>query len=241
MLGVGHVVSGSSFSSAQRDSARGSGGVCTSFFHVGGLVVARASGAPREGGILAAVAEPKPRILQGNRDMFWSLAVLLVICAAFAGIAGQCTFSPSGPEQGPVPDFDARASLEQDARSLPFPIRSPEVPEGWTSNSGRVQGFADTTSSHVGWVTGERSYVELVQSDAPLDAFRNLNGGPRSDRSMIPVHGQEWTVFDGDDVRPVWVLDLGDARVAVTGSAATSDFESLAVAAQGAEPLPAQG
>src|SRR5699024_1814107 len=138
-------------------------------------------------------------------------------------------------------DFDARASLEQDARSLPFPIRSPEVPEGWTSNSGRVQGFADTTSSHVGWVTGERSYVELVQSDAPLDAFRNLNGGPRPDRSMIPVHGQEWTVFDGDDVRPVWVLDLGDARVAVTGSAATSDFESLAVAAQAAEPLPAHG
>ena len=57
------------------------------------------------------MAEPKPRILQGNRDMFWSVAVLMVICAAFAGLAGLCTFSPSGPEQGPVPAFDAEAFL----------------------------------------------------------------------------------------------------------------------------------
>src|SRR5699024_7293791 len=55
-LGVGHVASAASFSSAQRDSARGSGGVCTSFFHVGGPVAARASGAPGEGWIVAAVA-----------------------------------------------------------------------------------------------------------------------------------------------------------------------------------------
>lgn len=179
--------------------------------------------------------------MQGNRDMFWSLVVLMAICAAFAGLAGQCSFSPSGPEQGPIPDFDAQASLEQDARSLGFAIRSPEVPEGWTANSGRVESFAGTSSSHVGWVTGERSYVELVQSDAPVDAFRSLSGGPRPNVSEIPVQGQEWTVLTGDDVRPVWVLDLDDVRVAVTGSAPNSDFEALAAAVQSSDPLPAQG
>lgn len=190
------------------------------------------------GGILTAVAEPKPRILQGNRDMVWSLVILMAICAAFAGIAGLCTFSPSGPQQGPIPEFDAEASLRQDARSLDFAIRSPEVPEGWTSNSGRVESFAGTSSSHVGWVTGERSFVELVQTDAPLEDLRRVGGGPRSSMSMIPVAGREWTVFTGDDVRPVWAVDLGDARVAVTGSAATSDLEALAAAVQDAEPLP---
>lgn len=190
------------------------------------------------GGILTAVAEPKPRILQGNRDMVWSLVILMAICAAFAGIAGLCTFSPSGPQQGPIPEFDAEASLRQDARSLDFAIRSPEVPEGWTSNSGRVESFAGTSSSHVGWVTGERSFVELVQTDAPLEDLRRVGGGPRPSMSMIPVAGREWTVFTGDDVRPVWAVDLGDARVAVTGSAATSDLEALAAAVQDAEPLP---
>ena len=195
---------------------------------------------PRVGGILDAVAEPKPRILQGNRDMFWSVVVLMVICGLFAGVAGLCTFSPSGPEQGQIPQFDADASLRQDARSLEYPIRSPEVPADWTANSGRVQGFAGTTSSHVGWVTGERSYVELVQSDAPEDAFRSLNGGPRPERTMVPIAGREWTVLTGDDVRPVWVLDLDDVRVAVTGSAPTDQFETLAAAVQEAEPLPTQ-
>lgn len=193
---------------------------------------------PRVGGILALVAEAKPRILQGNRDMFWSVVVLMVIIGIFAGAAGQCAFTPSGPKQGAIPAFDADASLRQDARSLGFPVRSPEVPEGWVSNSGRVESFAGTSSSHVGWVTGERSFVELAQSDAPEDAFRSLGGGPRPERTIIPVTGREWTVFTGDDVRPVWVLDLGDARVAVTGSAATSDFEALAAAVQRAEPLP---
>ena len=193
------------------------------------------------GGILTGVAEAKPRILQGNRDMFWSVVVLMVICGLFAGVAGLCTFSPSGPEQGQIPQFDADASLRQDARSLEYPIRSPEVPADWTANSGRVQGFAGTTSSHVGWVTGERSYVELVQSDAPEDAFRSLNGGPRPERTIVPIAGREWTVLTGDDVRPVWVLDLDDVRVAVTGSAPTDQFETLAAAVQEAEPpLPTQ-
>ena len=193
------------------------------------------------GGILTGVAEAKPRILQGNRDMFWSVVVLMVICGLFAGVAGLCTFSPSGPEQGQIPQFDADASLRQDARSLEYPIRSPEVPADWTANSGRVQGFAGTTSSHVGWVTGERSYVELVQSDAPEDAFRSLNGGPRPERTIVPIAGREWTVLTGDDVRPVWVLDLDDVRVAVTGSAPTDQFETLAAAVQDAEPpLPTQ-
>lgn len=198
----------------------------------------RAAGGSHTGGILAAVADAKPRILQGNRDMFWSLVVLMGICALFAGVAGLCTFSPSGPQQGPIPEFDAEASLRQDARSLDFAIRSPEVPDDWTSNSGRVQGFAGTSSSHVGWVTGERSFVELVQTDATMDDFRTLGGGPRPSRTVVPVAGREWTVYSGDDVRPVWALDLGDARVAVTGSAGTGDFEELAAAVQAADPLP---
>ena len=211
-----------------------------SLLHLTAPAGGQAPDLPQAGGILAAVAEAKPRILQGNRDMFWSVVVLMLICGIFAGVAGQCTFSPSGPQQGAIPEFDADASLRQDARSLDFPVRSPAVPEGWTSNSGRVESFAGTSSSHVGWVTGQRSYVELVQSDAPEEEFRSLGGGPRPDRTIVPVTGQEWTVFTGDDVRPVWVLDLDDVRVAVTGSASSSDFEALAAAVQDEDPLPGQ-
>lgn len=186
------------------------------------------------------MAEAKPRILQGNRDMFWSMVVLMAIVGAFAGLSGMCSFSPTGPEQGPVREFDARASLEKDAETLGFAIRLPEVPEGWTSNSGRVQGISSFTSSHTGWVTGDRTYIELIQSDAPEDVLRSVDGEPRPSRTMIPVAGTEWSIYTGDDVRPVWVLDTGDVRLGITGSAPTSDFETMAAAVQDAEPLPAR-
>ena len=184
------------------------------------------------------VAEGKPRILQGNRDMVWSMVVLMLLCAAFAAASGLLTFSPGGPEDGPIPEFDAEASLRQDARYLPVAIRLPEQPPGWTANSGRVQEIEGQDSSHVGWVTPGRDYVELVQSLAGVEDFRSLQGGPRPDETTREVDGRPWTVFTGDDVRPVWVSDLGDARVAVTGSAPEADLEKMAAAVQVAEPLP---
>lgn len=184
------------------------------------------------------MAEGKPRILQGNRDMVWSMVVLMLLCAAFAAASGLLSFSPGGPEDGPIPEYDAEASLRQDARYLPVPIRLPEQPRGWTANSGRVQELAGQDSSHVGWVTPGRDYVELVQSLADVEAFRSLQGGPRPVESTRDVAGRPWTVFSGDDVRPVWVTDLGDARVAVTGSAPDADLETMAAAVQAAAPLP---
>ena len=140
------------------------------------------------------MAEGKPRILQGNRDMVWSMVVLMLLCAAFAAASGLLSFSPGGPEDGPIPEYDAEASLRQDARYLPVPIRLPEQPRGWTANSGRVQELAGQDSSHVGWVTPGRDYVELVQSLADVEAFRSLQGGPRPVESTRDVAGRPWTV-----------------------------------------------
>lgn len=171
-----------------------------------------------------------------------SLLVLGVIVLAFAGLAGLCSFNPGDPEQGPVPEFDATASLESDARNLDFEVRDPDVPDGWMPNSGRVQQFGEFVSSHVGYVTDGETYVELVQSDAPVEDFRGVNNdGPRPDMATVPVGGREWTTFTGEDeVRPVWVSDFEGARVAITGSGTQDEFEQMALAVDEAEVLPAQ-
>jgi len=103
-----------------------------------------------------------------------------------------------------------------------------------------VRDLGGSDASHTGWVTPDRQYVELVQSLAQVDDFRRLQGGPRPDRSTVDVDGRQWTVFSGDDVRPVWVNDLGDARVGVTGGAGEAEFRALAAAVQRAAPLPRQ-
>src|SRR5690349_5511461 len=78
----------------------------------------------------------KPRLLQDGRDMFWSIAPLVIACIVLAGIVGMCSFSPGGTNRGPVPAYDATGALEADALTLGFPVRLPHLPSGWQANSG---------------------------------------------------------------------------------------------------------
>ena len=43
----------------------------------------------------------KPRMLQDGRDMFWSIAPLVIACIVLAGMLGMCSFAPNGPGKGP--------------------------------------------------------------------------------------------------------------------------------------------
>ncbi|MGA8546536.1 MAG: DUF4245 family protein, partial [Mycobacterium sp.] len=58
----------------------------------------------------------KPRLLQDGRDMFWSIAPLVVACIILAGMVGMCTFAPRGANRGPVPSYDAAGALRADAQ-----------------------------------------------------------------------------------------------------------------------------
>ena len=60
---------------------------------------------------LPAPKPEKPRILQDGRDMFWSIAPLVIACIVLAGMLGMCSFAPSGPGKGPTPSYDAPAAL----------------------------------------------------------------------------------------------------------------------------------
>lgn len=186
------------------------------------------------------VADSKPRILQGNRDMIWSMLALMAGCLVFAAIGGFVSCSPGGkPQTGPIPEFDAAHAYAQDARTMPYPVREPQLPEGWQSNSGRTQDAAGNPVSIVGYVTPDGGYVELLQTNAVALDLRGFGQGPRPHEQALPLAGHEWTVFTGDeDIRPMWVLDLGEVRLGVSGQSTQAEFETMARAASEAEPLP---
>ncbi|QTJ68439.1 DUF4245 domain-containing protein [Rhodococcus sp. ZPP] len=189
------------------------------------------------------MASDKPRILHNNRDMVWSLVPLVLFCVLIAGIASQCTFSPGGPTTGPIPSFDIDAALKYDANDLPFPVRQPETPEGWTPNSGSrsiVSGDGGGDSSTVGFITPAGRYIQLTQSNAletVLVPF--VAGGPRTTTGTEEIAGHTWIVYGGEGVEPIWVSDFGDVRLVVTGSASPEAFEQLTTAAAEAPILPA--
>jgi hypothetical protein len=205
---------------------------------------------------------PKPaksRLLQDGRDMFWSMAPLIVACIVLAGVLGMCSFQASGPAEGPVPTYDAAGALQADADALKIPIRLPQLPAGWQPNSGSRNGIdggrTDPTSgeslravsSTVGFLAPSGMYVSLTQSNADEDKLVASMRPDMRPTGVEDVDGVSWVVYEGGDregrpAEPLWTTRLngptGPVQVALTGAATTGEFRTLAAATQTAAPLP---
>jgi hypothetical protein len=201
----------------------------------------------------------KARLLQDGRDMFWSMAPLLLACIVLAGVLGMCSFAPNGPGPGPAPQYDAPAALQADAATLKFPVRLPKLPEGWQANSGSRGSIeagrtdagqpARALTSRVGYLAPTGMFISLTQSDADEDKLMRW-----LDTGLVPtgvqdVNGVRWVVYeggdpDGDVPNAVWTTRLnsasGPAQLAITGAAGTDEYRTLAAATQTQSPLPAR-
>ncbi|NLG54313.1 MAG: DUF4245 domain-containing protein [Rhodococcus sp.] len=180
------------------------------------------------------MAYQKPRILQSNRDMFWSLIPLALMCVLLAGVASQCQFSPGGPTTGPIPSFDLESALRYDSQDLDFPVRQPVIPEGWTPNSGSrsvVTGDNGGETSTVGFITPPGRYIQFTQSSAnEMSLVSYVAGGLRTATGVEDVAGHNWVVYGGEGVEPIWIADFEGVRLLLTGSADEESFATLATA-----------
>jgi hypothetical protein len=207
---------------------------------------------------------PKPqklRLLQDGRDMFWSMAPLVVACVALAGLVGMCSFQPTGPMTGKAPSYDAVGALKSDAETLGFPIRMPKLPAGWQPNSGSRDGLdagridpktgqpVRALVSTVGYLTPTGMYVSLTQSNADEDKLVRYIHPEMYPTGAQDVTGTKWIVYEGESAggngnEPVWTTRLnapgGPTQIAITGAGSPDEFRTLATATQTQPPLPAR-
>jgi hypothetical protein len=217
---------------------------------------------PNVAGHAAPAPKPaKPRILQDGRDMFWSIAPLVIACIVLAGVLGMCSFAPNGPGKGPAPNYDAPAALQADADALKIPIRLPKLPGGWQANSGSRKGIdggridpishqqTRAVSSTVGYLAPTGMYVSLTQSNADEDKLITSIDADVFPTGTQEVDGVKWVVYEGASkggkpAEPVWTTRLngpsGPAQIAITGAAGTDEYRTLAAATQSASPLTAK-
>ena len=128
--------------------------------------------------------EPKPRLLQDGRDMFWSLAPLVVACIVLAGLVGMCSFQARGPKTGPAPEYDAPAALRADAAQLGFPVRLPQLPDGWHANSGR-RGSIEQGRKNPATGTWERAVISTVGYLAPSGMYLSLTQSNADEQKLV--------------------------------------------------------
>ncbi|WP_420715826.1 DUF4245 domain-containing protein [Mycobacterium sp. 663a-19] len=215
---------------------------------------------PAAGPVAGPVPRPaKPRLLQDGRDMFWSLAPLVLGCILLAGLVGMCSFQPGGTNRGTVPSYDAAAALRADAQTLGFPIRLPQLPAGWQPNSGGRGGIQngridpstgrrlDAATSTVGYLSPTGMYLSLTQSNADEDKLVGSIHRAAYPTGAVDVSGTRWVVYQGAgesgaDAEPVWTTRLtapaGATQLAITGAGSADQFRTLAAATQSQPPLP---
>lgn len=175
----------------------------------------------------------RPRSVKTVQGLLLTLVPLVLGVLALAGLAGQCAFNPGAadPRGGPVRTVDAGAQLPALARSAPFPVRVPQLPPSWRANSTGLDRLGRDVVVRAGWITPAGDYLRLSQSSAARNELLAAGTGARPEPAgTVRVRGRDWAVHAAADGERVWLADLGEVRLLITGSAGEPEFRTLAAA-----------
>lgn len=183
---------------------------------------------------MAEFPPPTPRNTQPVRGFLLSLIPLVLLVLVIGGLTGKCSYSPGGPstEGAVVRTVDAGAQVPRLARSLPFPVRLPQLGPGWRATSVDVDRAGAARVLQIGWLTPAGGYLRLSQSSAPEDELVPAEiGAPAAATGTVRVADRDWVAYPGRRDEQVWVADLGTVRLLVTGSGGEREMRELATAA----------
>ncbi|MGY0887266.1 DUF4245 domain-containing protein [Corynebacterium aurimucosum] len=183
-------------------------------------------------------SEDKPKIFEDARDITLTVGVILIMMFLAVGATGLCSINPE--KSVPVQNVDAATFLEMEARGSGAVIREPDMPEGWQPTAARRKQMGGESGAVVSWLTTNDGYVESAQTQLALgDVPGAYDSNYRANSERREVAGQDVEILSSDDkdVRPLWITDLGDARLVLTGSASDADYEAALTAFAEAEPL----
>jgi hypothetical protein len=177
-------------------------------------------------------APPKRRGFETVRDMVLSIALVgLVVLGVFWVVAWQ------RPEvQGPVrPEVDVEQVFSDVRVNDPFAVLEPTgLPDGWEPTCAwfepaAVNSEIDGGVLHVGYVTPDRSYAEVRQTngDRSEAVAEWVDDATRIDTAT--VGGREWAVVASDETDKIGLVSShADTIVVVTGKASLAELEELA-------------
>ena len=180
----------------------------------------------------------KPAIFQGGRDMVISVAVIVVAMIVVVAPTGLWSYGPGEPEFEPVHEVDPQAFIDNEARANAYEIYFPEAPEQWVPNSARRKLIDGESATVVGWVTAERGFIQMAQSEGPLEkALQSFDSKYRPHETIQQIAGRDVIVKSSDDdsVSRLWGVDKNGTTVLFDGVASDDEFTTIIEATLQAE------
>lgn len=141
------------------------------------------------------------------------------------------------PDQAPPAPVDYKAIAAQAQGSTDETLVSPELPDGWNSNSAQLGKGADGVSTwYIGFVTPAEDFAAVSQGiDAnPTWLAAQLDNALATGTQTID--GIRWEVYDRRDAEDPGNLEyalastIGASTIVLFGTAQPDEFETLAAA-----------
>ncbi|MEN3305860.1 MAG: hypothetical protein V7603_2062 [Micromonosporaceae bacterium] len=185
----------------------------------------QAPGVPGEaaGGDEAPVASGRGG--RSLKDMALSMGVLLVPILLLIGVYN---FLYNGDHPRPI---DPSGTLASARHSAAFPILEPAgLPGSWTVVSSSYQKLADGSTLRLGYVTPDRTGLQLIESDRSVNSLLPAELGSNAQPGDMTLLGdRRWREYPvARDGGQALVLAENGRTVIVTGTASAADLRVLA-------------
>lgn len=167
-----------------------------------------------------------------------NLVAALIVSLGVVLLIVLVVVRPAPPPPEPV-DY---ASIAAEAQpTVGEPLASPTLPDGWVSNSAKLESSSDDiTSWYIGFITPGEQFIALRQGIDANATWLAAQIGFAKASGTVTINGVTWQLHDnrsaGDDagnLAYVMTAEVGGSTVVLFGTAPDRDFETLAEAVSG--------
>lgn len=138
------------------------------------------------------------------------------------------------PDPAPRAAVDYVAVAAEAQPTVDETLVAPSLPDGWSSNSARLQTSGGVTSWYIGFISPEQQFIGMTQGIDANPTWLAAQLGQSRQAQPVTVEGTTWQTHDNRGMNDVGNLayvmttELGNSTIVLFGTASDAEFLTLA-------------
>lgn len=176
-------------------------------------------------------AAPKPVLTpkQAKRANSSVIGMLIAVAATLGLVVPVILLNPTHTAETYARNVDVATIAEQAEDAAGYPPLAVSLPEGWTSNFARWNGGgADGVAFwEVGYLTPEREFIQLTQTDAANPTWTAQRTGTAQPSGQRDIESVTWELLDSEDGDAYLTAEVEGFTLILNGTAELAEFDVL--------------